>query len=205
MFTQDRLGGVLREVGVDAPGNIFSRLAAAYGSPGRFYHTEMHIADCLEQLDGTISISEHPAALELAIWFHDAVYDTRANDNEAQSAAWAEGFLRSHGVSADIIERIVRMILVTQTHADLRSADEMLLVDIDLSILGRPPAQFEAYDAAIRREYAWVPDAEYREGRAAVLEGFINRRTIYNTDCYREIYEQPARRNLASLIAALRS
>ena len=79
------------------------------------------------------------------------------------------------------------------------------LVDIDLGILGQDAEQFAAYDQAIRREYHWVPEPQYRSGRAAVLRGFLARPNIYHTPTFRQRYEHQARCNLGAALRQLES
>lgn len=94
------------------------------------------------------------------------------------------------------------MILATRSHqAD--GCDAELMLDIDLGILGQPPAVFDLYDEAIRKEYAWVPESRYLAGRAAVLQSFLDRPSIYSTRTFRDAYEEQARRNLESRIKQL--
>jgi predicted metal-dependent HD superfamily phosphohydrolase len=95
------------------------------------------------------------------------------------------------------------MILATAHSAEPDSADEALLLDIDLSVLGADPDVFDAYDSAIRKEYEWVPEPDYRKARARVLESFLQRERIYRTWPYRERYESAARKNLSRALARL--
>lgn len=184
-------------VPADAARRAFDRLAAAYASPGRFYHTPEHVGHVLQILDDLRHHAGDFAALQLAAWFHDAVYDPRAGDNEERSAALAETLLAKLGVAAETVAEVRRLILLTKTHSpDEADADGRLLVDADLAILGAPPDEYRRYAAAIRQEYAWVPDEAYRAGRAAVLEGFLRRPRIYHTAEMRGL-EEAARRNLA--------
>jgi hypothetical protein len=121
------------------------------------------------------------------------------------AAQWAERYLRSHDVEEAVAVRVAELILATKTHDAPQEADQQLLVDIDLSILGRPPEEFEVYDQAIRREYAWVPESEYRTGRHAVLSRFFERQSIYGTETFRALYEKQARDNLARKLKELRA
>lgn len=182
-------------LGVTSRIEVFDQLVAAYRDPSRHYHTKAHIAACLAELERYRSFSTRPDEIAIAIWFHDAVYDTHRADNEALSAVWAESYLTSVGVDAEAITRISEMILATKTH-DAQNADTALMVDIDLHILGAPTQIFEAYDRAIRQEYHWVPKTEYREQRAQILQGFLQREFIYKTMALREQYEAQARQNL---------
>ena len=186
------------------PARLFAQLASAYAEPRRAYHNAHHIADCLEQLDSARALAQRPDEVETAMWFHDAVYDPRAKDNEARSAAWAVQALAEAEIANDNAERVAALILATKHDREPDGADGALLLDVDLSILGREPEAFAAYDRAIRKEYAWVPEADYRAGRAAILESFLRRPVIYRTEFFRNRLEAQARDNLQSCIARLR-
>lgn len=181
----------------------FTRLMAAYAEPHRAYHTAEHIADCLAQLDAAPETPANRTLVEVAIWCHDVVYDPRAADNEAESAAWASYILSGAGVALPTIDAIRRLVLLTRHVKPARDTNGSLLCDIDLSILGRPPAEFDEFERRIRAEYDWVPEREYREGRARVLSRLLGWDPLYQTDCFRRRYETAARNNLAAVIARL--
>jgi predicted metal-dependent HD superfamily phosphohydrolase len=187
------------------PQPVFDDLAQAYAEPQRAYHTLEHIRDCLAEFDGASRLAEHPVEVEAALWLHDVVYDPRASDNEERSADWAENVLTNRGVPAPIIARIRTLILATRHQIIPEDKDAALLVDIDLSILGRDTATFERYEQQIRQEYDFVPEQAFREGRARILESFIQREFIYQTFFFRERYESRARENLSRSIAKLRT
>ncbi|MEQ1657984.1 MAG: N-methyl-D-aspartate receptor NMDAR2C subunit [Hylemonella sp.] len=179
------------------------RLLAAWAEPQRRYHTLQHLGECLALFDGHRQLAEQPAEVELALWFHDAVYDVRGKDNEARSAAWAQADLKAAGVGAPAIARITGHIMAT-CHAALPvGADQQLLVDIDLSILGAPRPRFLEYEEQVRAEYAWVPGFLFRRKRREILKEFLARQPIYNTPSIREELESRARENLAYSMAAL--
>ncbi len=141
-------------------------LISAYDSSGRYYHTLGHIRDCLRELDSCRASAREPGLIELAIWYHDAIYDPSRHDNEARSAAMARDAMNNTGLPPTAIERVQAMILATRHLDPSGDADARLLVDIDLSILGRPQAEFDRYEDAIRREYQRVPDHIFaQEGR----------------------------------------
>jgi predicted metal-dependent HD superfamily phosphohydrolase len=135
--------------------------------------------------------------VRLAAWLHDVVYDTHAADNEAQSAAYAGRVLAALDLPHDLIAHVQALILATQDH-QATDADSALLLDADLSTLGGDYPQYCAYVQAIRREYAWVPEAAFRAGRVRMLEGFLRRERIYHTALLFDALEAPARRNLAA-------
>jgi predicted metal-dependent HD superfamily phosphohydrolase len=183
---------------------LVARLRAAYDEPHRAYHTARHIAACLRLLDdpAVAALAARPSEVEAAIWFHDAVYDTHAGDNEERSAAMVEANLTGAGVAADVVARIAAYVRATKDHS-ADSADGRLLLDIDLSILGESPEMFARFEAEVRREYAWVDEASYARGRAAVLRRFSERRHLYGTPLFRERYEANARANIAASLSAL--
>lgn len=204
MLDEDRFWSLMRRLGgCGEAAASFAALDGAYAEPHRAYHNAAHIADCLRQLDSVHGLAERPDEIEAAVWFHDAVYDPRAADNEERSANWATTALRQGGVEPAAIDRIAAMILATRHSGEPDSPDAALLLDVDLSILGREPDAFAEYDRGIRAEYAWVPDDEYRAGRSAVLEGFLRRPTIYRRDSFRSRYEVQARQNLERAVAGL--
>jgi predicted metal-dependent HD superfamily phosphohydrolase len=186
----------------DDEGLAFQRLEAAYAEPHRAYHNAEHIRDCLDRLDESTKEPINPA-LEAAIWFHDAVYDPRRDDNEAASATLAERLLAEAGIpNASAIE--VRRLILLTSHQDIPGDPAgRVICDVDLSILGRHPEEFEEFERRIRAEYAWVPESQYREGRVRVLAGFLARPELYQTPYFRNRYEDSARRNLQASISRL--
>lgn len=183
--------------------SILAHLTAAYGEPGRAYHTASHICDCLAQLDSVREGARRPDEVEAALWFHDAVYLPGRSDNEDRSARLAETSLLAGDVPPEVAQRIARLILATRHLTLSDDPDTQLLCDIDLSILGREPAVFDEFERRIRREYDWVPEPIYRTSRTEILAGFLRRRFIYQTGVLRNKYEATARANLARLITTL--
>jgi predicted metal-dependent HD superfamily phosphohydrolase len=174
----------------------FAELAAAYGAPGRYYHTLEHIAEMLGLLQMHRRRAADPATVQLAVWFHDAVYDSRRSDNEARSADLAADRLRTWGLPAAQITLVYQMILATcHVGTPPADADTQFLIDLDLAILAAQPERYDRYAADIRREFAWVADADYRSGRRRVLEGFLARPRIYSAELW-EGQEGQARTNL---------
>jgi predicted metal-dependent HD superfamily phosphohydrolase len=175
---------------------------AAYAEPHRHYHTTEHIARTLRLLD---EVSDHlgrPAEAELAVWLHDVVYDPRAADNEAQSADLAETLLREGGAASGVIAAVRELILATCHPAPAEEHDARYVVDADLSILGAPVEAFDRYEDQVRREYAFVSEAEWQERRPCVLGRFLERGPIFRTPEFAR-FEAPARANLARSIARL--
>lgn len=201
---QQRWIGLWSRLGAQGNGlSIFTHLASAYAEPGRAYHTSEHIRDSLNQLDLSREFARRPDEIEAAVWFHDAVYAPGAADNEDRSARLAQTALQACAVPLEISRRVAELVLATRHLTLPQEADGQLLCDIDLSILGRDPKVFDEFERRIRREYAWVPEPMYRSSRSEVLAGFLRRRSIYQTEYFRERYEQLARANLKRMLADL--
>jgi predicted metal-dependent HD superfamily phosphohydrolase len=183
---------------------LAAELTAAYSEPHRRYHTVAHIEHCLDEAAGTLSYAVDLNEVRWALLFHDAVYDPRRQDNEARSADWACSIMAELGRPADEKERIRAMILATAHSGEPRAADEALVLDIDLAILGADEAAFDEYDRAVREEYAWVPEAVYRRERAKILESFLGRARLYHTVPYRARFERAARGNIGRALERLR-
>ena len=185
------------------PPGLLDAIRAAYAEPWREYHTAQHLQECLLLWDETRQGDPEELLIALALYFHDAVYDPRAPDNEARSADWAARALGAAGVADEVIARIVALILATRTHDSGNDPLTARLLDIDLAILGSDAARFAEYERQIRAEYGWISSSDYREGRGRVLRGFLERPAIFQTPVFFTRFEQPARRNLAAALAAL--
>ena len=182
---------------------LHAEVLARYREPQRHYHTVQHLDECFERWPELRAHAEHPAEVELALWFHDAVYDTHRPDNEALSGALALGTALGLGVAQESAQRIADLILCTRHAVEPEGADAEALIDVDLSILGAAPARFDEYELQVRQEYAWVPEETFRQRRAEILGQFLARRHIYSTEVFRERYEPRARANLARSLSTL--
>ena len=183
--------------------DLFERLVACYNEPHRKYHTLQHLQECLDKLQPAIELAQHPAEVELALWFHDAVYALQRQDNEHQSALWAQREILAGGGSPEVAARVVSLVMATRHAALPESADACLLVDIDLSILGAPPLRFDEYERLVRDEYSWVPAWMFRRKRRAVLQEFLNRSPLFSTEHFRARLEAQAGDNLRRSLAQL--
>jgi predicted metal-dependent HD superfamily phosphohydrolase len=176
---------------------LHAQLIAHYAEPQRKYHTLQHLAECIAQLEPALGLCAHPGEVEIALWFHDAIYDLERSDNELQSALWAAQVLASAGLSAEVCERVKNLVLATRHSALPATADECLLVDVDLAILGAEPARFDDYERQIRQEYFDVPFPLFCEKRRAILAQFLARPQLYSSEFFRSALETKARENLA--------
>ncbi|HEY3517689.1 MAG TPA: hypothetical protein VGL98_11645, partial [Gammaproteobacteria bacterium] len=166
--------------------------------------TLRHLEECFAELPAVRADAERPAEVELALWFHDAIYDTTRHDNEQRSAEWARSVVAQAGLDASVGERVAALIMATRHDAVPADADAVVLVDVDLSILGAPPLRFDEYEREVREEYAHVPDALFRRERRKILRRLLERPHLYNTPRMRESHERRARANLERSIARLK-
>ncbi|MEU3407268.1 hypothetical protein ABZ766_25455 [Streptomyces sp. NPDC006670] len=192
------------------PAPYADRLLAAWAEPQRRYHTTAHLADVLARVDVLAPHAADPTAVELAAWFHDAVYRPDRSENEERSAALAERALPELGVGPARTAEVARLVRLTVTH-DPAPGDTNgeALCDADLAVLAGDPGDpanpdaYAAYAAAVRAEYAFVPDEAFRTGRAAVLRQLLDLPRLFRTPYGAAHWEAPARRNLAAELAEL--
>ena len=181
---------------------LHALVLSRYAEPHRAYHTAEHIARVLPLLDAVRVRLRQPDEAELALWLHDLVYDPRAGDNEARSADLAVEWLAAGGAPAERGDRVRALIMATRHSAPAAEHDARYVVDADLSILGAPPAEFDRYEVQVRQEYAFVPEAEWRTRRGALLRRFLAEPRLFLTEELAR-FETPARANLARSIARL--
>lgn len=173
-------------------------LLARYAEPARTYHNLEHLE---EVLDWTRQAPvPEPHGVALALFYHDAIYDPRREDNEEASAALAQTELRRAGYTG--IATVVELILATRHLTERPVLDPLQewMVDIDLSILGAEPERFRRYHEDVRREYHWVPAPLYAAARRKVLQSFLSRPRIYATSYFHDRLEEAARRNLQGVL-----
>jgi predicted metal-dependent HD superfamily phosphohydrolase len=183
-------------------------LVSRYTQPHRRYHNLNHVDAVLAWVD-ELAVTEELTAEQretarLAAWFHDAVYDPAAADNEEQSALLAESTLTEVGASLQAVVEVARLVRLTATH-EVEAADAVgaVLCDADLAILAARPDRYDAYSASIRAEYAFVPDDDFRAGRTDVLKRLLDRPSLYATATARDRWELAARANIEQELGAL--
>ncbi len=185
---------------------ILMDLCILYSSEDRFYHRLEHIEQILCTIASLSPICQNLPALQLAAWFHDAIYNPKAKNNEEKSAEYAAIALTQLQIPHTIIDKVTKMILYTQYHqATTNDIDTQIFLDADLAILGANTTEYNLYAAAIRREYAWMTAAEYHQGRIEILQKFLQRKRIYLTDGMFNKLEKPARKNILTEIEILSS
>jgi predicted metal-dependent HD superfamily phosphohydrolase len=172
-------------------------LIERWSEPHRHYHDRGHLLAVLAVIDRHAGLVPDPDVVRLAAWFHDAVYDPRAADNEERSAALAEAVLPGAGMDPVRIGEVARLVRLTAGH-DVADGDPggALLADADLAILAAAEADYDRYARAVRREYAHVPEDAFRAGRAAVLRGLAALPALYRVVPARVEWERRARANL---------
>jgi len=191
-----------------AAADVWQLLERHYCEPHRHYHNFAHVAALLRHADAHRACGEplyQPHAVELAIWFHDIIYDTRSGGNEVASAALATAAMQAMRIDAGVASQVERCILATISHtiSDASVPDLALFLDFDLAILGASRDMYRRYRAAIRREYEWVTEEDYRAGRARVLRRFLERPALYFTPWMASRFESSARDNLQSELLLL--
>jgi len=191
-------------LGLPAPADLeFISLTGCYAEPHRAYHTLQHLDECFGLFETAKGSAQSPGAVGLALFYHDAIYDTHARDNEEKSAALARQVLANAGAKDSLLSYVTDLILVTRHAALPETPDQHLVVDIDLSILGAPQDRFDEYERQVRQEYSWVDETFFRAVRCNILKEFLARPSIYSTERFRQSLERAARENLARSIASL--
>jgi predicted metal-dependent HD superfamily phosphohydrolase len=169
--------------------DLHLQLRICWAEPHRRYHTLQHLAECLTLARdwGAGLPAADQAILTLALWFHDAVYDTRAKDNEYRSAALAETELARLGIAYDDCAHVAQLVLATEHSTPVPPGNLLvdLLLDVDLAILAAPAPRFNEYEAQVRAEYGWVEEGAYQEGRGKVMAHFRGLATAEPSPLYR--------------------
>jgi pantetheine-phosphate adenylyltransferase len=179
---------------------ILKNLLTRYDEPHRGYHTLAHIVAMLDELD---LVGENDSTIALAIWFHDAVYDPKAKDNEEQSAQLAQDSIKKIGLPDSLGEQVHELVMTTKHTTVPTDHSAQVLADIDLMILGKPEKEFDVYEVGICKEYEWIPQSDFCAGRSNILQSFLDRPSIYSTEVFRGKYESAARKNLERSIEKL--
>jgi predicted metal-dependent HD superfamily phosphohydrolase len=182
---------------------VYDDLVRHYNEPFRYYHGWSHLTHCLREFDRTAAWMETPDAVELALWFHDAVYVPGARDNEQLSADLFSQWGRTW-FSPTLVDKVCGYILITMHRQTPDNGDESYMVDIDLSSFGEQWSTFLRDTRNVRKEQAHVPDAIYYPAHARFLKMLLNRPRIFYTDFFFECYEQSARRNIERLLTSTR-
>jgi predicted metal-dependent HD superfamily phosphohydrolase len=197
-----RLGG-----SANTTGDAFARLRGAWGTSERRYHGVEHLADCLRELDRATPEAAVADLVELALWYHDAVYDPRRGDSEERSAELLLGQAADLGIpqpTAAMAAELVRATKHTGPTPTVGQAAVDLVRDIDLSILGRDVLRFMEYEHAVAEEHAFMPALAYELGRGRFLASLLAAPSVYRTPHFRERFEDRARSQIGALLRSPR-
>jgi predicted metal-dependent HD superfamily phosphohydrolase len=179
-------------------------LRRRYAEPHRAFHTLSHVRHVLDVvgfLRGHEAVDD-PIAVELAVWFHDAVYEPGSEDNEAASARLAGETLVGWEFDDARVAQVVDLVLATKDHTP-DVTDAPVLIDADLAVLASPPEAYDVYHRALRVEYGQLDESDWRAGRAEFLRSMLDRQSIFTTPTMRQRGEPVARRNLADELERL--
>ena len=165
-----------------------------YSAETRYYHNLAHIDNMLSELKNIESNVKEKDALLFSIYYHDIIYNTAKSDNEFKSAMLFKK--RIERTKFTQLGKCVQQIELTKEHELSIDNDTNILLDIDLSILGKSNKEYQEYSEDIRREYKMYSDYEYKNGRKKVLIELLKAPSIYKTDYFKEKYEAIARNNL---------
>lgn len=182
---------------------LVTDLIARLSEPHRRYHGLAHVASCVALAEQHAAHAQHPAAVVLALLFHDAVYDPRAADNEARSAALAEHALASLEAPPEVCARVGRLVRATAGHDAAGDVDAELVLSADLAVLGASEAERAAFEHGVREEYAFVDAPLYAAGRARILSALLARERLFEVPAIASEREATARSFLAATIASL--
>lgn len=166
----------------------------AYAQSHRVYHNFQHIIACLEHFDQVRGQLNEPLEVELALWFHDVIYQPTSSHNEENSANYAIRCLQDLNVPAAVQLRVRQLILLTRHPSNPQNNDEALLLDIDLAILGAQRSLYAAYESWIRKEYRFIPGFLFRPARRKLLKQLLTQ-PVYHSE-YFSAREESARDNL---------
>lgn len=183
---------------------VFDKLVEHYREAHRYYHTPDHIRHCLEQFDLARDEMLEPDAVELALWFHDVIYETPGHDNEQRSAEWFRAMAQDD-LPVELCERVCEMIMVTVHPSEPTDGDEQMVVDIDLSSFALPWERMKRDSEAVRREMTHLSDREFYNGQVRFLDSLLNRAAFFGSAFFNRRNEAAARANVTRYLEELRA
>ena len=181
---------------------IYQALQKRYSEPHRHYHTLNHISDCLHYFDQAADLMIKPDAVEMAIWFHDVIFDPLNRNNEQQSADFFTALV-SASVDQEFTEAVVDMILATRHNQQPVHLDAQFAVDIDLAGLALPWVEFDHHTSCISAEFKHLPESVFFTGQSKFLNSLLQRKQLFATSFFYDRYEIKARSNLQRCIAKM--
>lgn len=201
-MTEKRWNILMKEFGFPENKDTYDSLIKHYSEKHRAYHNLEHISDCLEKLDSIPSPIKGRREIELAIWFHDIIYNPYGKNNELKSANMAVSFLNNQDCSEKVKSNIHDLIMSTLHNKIPKNISEKIIMDIDISILGAEYNVYKEYSEKIRKEYKLVPRILYRKKRKEILSNFLKKNQLYHSD-YFQFLEKDARNNITLEIKEL--
>ncbi|MGC5744285.1 HD domain-containing protein [Chryseobacterium sp. NFX27] len=183
--------------------NLWQEIETRYSAKDRYYHDLFHLENMFMELESVKSLIEDFYTVSFSVFYHDIIYDASSKSNEEKSASCAAERLQKVGFPRALILKTENQILATKSHTKSDDPDTNYLLDADLSVLGKDSAIYFDYTRKIRKEYALYPDFLYKPGRKKVLKYFLELKSIFKTEHFRDKYEQQARRNIAAEIELL--
>jgi len=166
-----------------------------YSSKTRHYHNLQHLENMITELNTVEQQVTDLDTLLFAIYYHDIVYKPTKSNNEHQSALLFKKRIEKT-YFAKLLECMAQ-IEATKEHKPTTDNDTNILLDLDLSILGKNPKTYKTYCENIRKEYQVYPDFMFRKGRKKVLQSILQLDSIYKTNFFKQKYETQARENLS--------
>ena len=198
-----RWSNLMVRMGFPENRETYDRLVQHYSDKNRAYHNLKHIEECLALLDAFAPKGLNVDVIEMAIWFHDIIYNPYGKENEKKSAIKAQQFLEENSADNDLIEEVYQLIMSTLHKDTPKNQNEELIMDIDIAILGKDESAYQSYTEKIRKEYKLVPWPLYKKKRKEILMNFLNRDYIYQTPYFRDKFEKKARLNIQKEIEQL--
>ncbi|MCL6414833.1 hypothetical protein MIB92_04160 [Aestuariirhabdus sp. Z084] len=176
------------------------KITEYYSLKDRFYHTGDHICFCLTQLDQVIGELDNAQEVEMALWFHDVIYQMGSDSNEADSATLFCQLIGKNSALTGVRKRVSQLIMDTTHDTEPQTKDGCYLADIDISSLGLPWEEFLKDSDNVRKESPHLDDPAYRSGQRRFFESLLSKSSIFYTDYFYQRYELQARDNLSKLL-----
>lgn len=205
VYGELRFRGLWKRVNADSiPDADYAKLVETYSESYRCYHTLQHIVSGVNEFEGAKHLMQNPDQVLFALFYHDFVMKQESRVDEERSAEAAYIVAKKTALLPDsFCENVKKLVMTTKHNKAPETIDEAFLIDIDLSIFGKPWEEFSEYERKIRDEYSWVPEDDFRKIRKGVLDKFLKRDKLYYTDFFRQKYESQAINNLERSIANL--
>jgi len=168
-----------------------------YAEPWRYYHTLNHINELFAYFDQWHPKLRKAAHVELAIWFHDVIYQPKSSVNEEESVKLFVAFCEDTAQPPTLCSVVSNYIIATKSHKinDADDDDLKYFLDFDLSILGKPEPAYDIYADQIRNEYIHYSDKDFCNGRIKVLNHLASG-GLFITKDFQDLLEEKAKRNL---------